>query len=126
MRIATWNVNSVNARLPRVLSWLEHVRPDVCCLQEVKCAPAAFPFTEFRQHGYEAAVHAAGRWNGVALLSRVGLAEVRRGLHEYPDVQTSCPSGHLETTRVFTPVSVGGAAPAPAAAGGCCGGGGCD
>ena len=54
--------------------------------------------------------------------------EVRRGLHEYPDVPTSCPSGHLETTRVFTPVAVGGGAgpsPAPAAAGGCCGGGCC-
>lgn len=84
MRIATWNVNSVNARLPRLLSWLEHASPDVCCLQEVKCAPAAFPFAEFHQHGYEAAVHAAGRWNGVALLSRVGLAEVQRGLRDEP------------------------------------------
>ncbi len=56
------------------------------------------------------------------------LFEVRRGLHEYPDVPTSCPSGHLETTRVFTPVAVGGSGPAPAAAGGgggCCGGGCC-
>jgi len=53
--------------------------------------------------------------------------EVRRGLHEYADVPTSCPSGHLETTRVFTAVAVGGASPAPAAAGGggCCGGGCC-
>ena len=58
--------------------------------------------------------------------------EVRRGLHEYPDVPTACPSGHLETSRVFTPVAVGGAAAAPAAAsagggsgGGCCGGGCC-
>ncbi len=52
--------------------------------------------------------------------------EVRRGLHEYPDVPTVCPSGHLETSRVFTPVAVGGgAAPAPAAAGGGCCGGGC-
>ena len=56
------------------------------------------------------------------------LFEVRRGLHEYPDVPTSCPDGHLETTRVFTPVAVGGAATAPAPAGGgggCCGGGCC-
>ena len=69
MRLASWNVNSVTARLPRLLDWLGTAEPDVVCLQEVKCAEAAFPHEEVGDLGYEAAVHGAGRWNGVALLS---------------------------------------------------------
>jgi len=84
MRIATWNVNSLIARLPRLLAWLEAVRPDVVCLQETKVAESAFPTLELAALGYEVASHGAGRWNGVALLSRVGLDDVRRGFPEEP------------------------------------------
>ena len=63
MRIATWNVNSIGARLPRLLDWLERASPDVVCLQELKCSPAEFPAAEVGALGFEAAVHAAGRWN---------------------------------------------------------------
>src|ERR1044071_3459636 len=79
MRLATWNVNSVKARLPRLLDWLADHPPDVVCLQEIKCTEAAFPADEVGELGYETAAHGDGRWNGVALLSRVGLADVTRG-----------------------------------------------
>ncbi len=85
MRIATWNVNSITARLPRLLAWLESSGTDVLCIQETKCAEDAFPFDELRELGYEAAVNATGRWNGVALLSRVGLEDVVSGLPGGPD-----------------------------------------
>jgi exodeoxyribonuclease-3 len=84
MRLATWNVNSVTARVPRLVEWLGATRPDVVCLQETKCAADAFPYDEVRPLGYEVAAHGDGRWNGVALLSRVGLADVTRGLRNEP------------------------------------------
>jgi exodeoxyribonuclease-3 len=80
VRIATWNVNSVVARLPRLLEWLQDTAPDVVCLQETKIADAGFPAAEVGALGYEAALHGDGRWNGVAILSKVGLADVVRGL----------------------------------------------
>ena len=79
MRVATWNVNSLKARLPRVEEWLEYAQPDVCCLQETKIADAAFPTMAFAALGYEVAHHGDGRWNGVAILSRVGLEDVTEG-----------------------------------------------
>jgi exodeoxyribonuclease-3 len=84
MRIATWNVNSISARLPRLLSWLGSASPDVACLQEIKCGEDAFPHDELGELGYECAVYGAGRWNGVAVLSKIGLAEVTRGLVDEP------------------------------------------
>jgi exodeoxyribonuclease-3 len=90
MRIATWNVNSIIARLPRLLAWLEGSGTDVLCVQETKCTAEQFPRAELRELGYEAAVHADGRWNGVAVISRVGLADVVQGLPggpEYDGVQ---------------------------------------
>ena len=84
MRLATWNVNSVTARVPRLVEWLEATRPDVVCLQETKCSAAAFPYDAVQPLGYEVAAHGDGRWNGVALLSRVGLTEVTRGLRDEP------------------------------------------
>jgi exodeoxyribonuclease-3 len=83
MRIATWNVNSIVARLPRLLAWLESAKPDVVCLQELKCTTEAFP-PEVAELGYEVAAHGLGRWNGVAILSRAGLEDVRRGLLDEP------------------------------------------
>ncbi|MGW4947667.1 exodeoxyribonuclease III [Actinoplanes sp. NPDC004185] len=84
MRFATWNVNSVKARLPRLLDWLEQTRPDVLCLQETKVAADGFPEQEVAALGYETAAYGQGRWNGVALLSRVGLADVRHGFDGEP------------------------------------------
>ena len=79
MRLATWNVNSLKARLPRVEEWLEYAAPDVVCLQETKLADDAFPHLTFRELGYETAHYGNGRWNGVAILSRVGLEDPTYG-----------------------------------------------
>ena len=87
MRIATWNVNSVTARLDRLLAWLELAQPDVVALQELKCADAAFPTMPVQALGYEVATLGTGRWNGVALLSRVGLDEVTHGLTGQPQYE---------------------------------------
>lgn len=82
MRIATWNVNSVLARLPRLVGWLGTVEPDVLCLQELKTAD--FPVDAVADLGYEVATHATGRWNGVAILSRVGIEDEHPGLLDEP------------------------------------------
>jgi exodeoxyribonuclease III len=84
VRIATWNVNSVGARLPRLNEWLELVEPDMLCLQEIKCGADAFPGERAEELGYEVAAHGEGRWNGVAILSRVGLTEVSNGFDGQP------------------------------------------
>ena len=76
MLVATWNVNSLNARLDRVCGWLEEVQPDVVCLQETKLADGKFPGLAFEALGYSSAHHGQGQWNGVALLSKVGLDDV--------------------------------------------------
>jgi len=73
VRIVTWNVNSLNARLARVERWLQTFEPDVLCLQETKLADDAFPALAFEALGYESFHHGEGRWNGVAILSRVGI-----------------------------------------------------
>jgi exodeoxyribonuclease III len=76
VRIATWNVNSLAARIEKVWWWLERAQPDVLLLQETKLADAAAPHQAFRDRGYELAHHGEGRWNGVAIASRSGLTEV--------------------------------------------------
>ncbi len=82
MLLVTWNVNSLRARLGRVLELLERHAPDVICLQETKVEAAAFPHTELAEAGYAGVEHSAGRWAGVAILARSGLVaeEVARGL----------------------------------------------
>lgn len=79
MRLATWNVNSLNVRLPRVKEWIGRQEPDVLCLQETKQSDEKFPFSTFADLGYEAVHHGEGRWNGVAIVSRVGLDDVTMG-----------------------------------------------
>jgi exodeoxyribonuclease-3 len=74
VRLVTWNVNSLKARLPRVLEFLDEHAPDVLCLQETKCEAAAFPHDELAAAGYRAADHSGGRWAGVAIVARGGLA----------------------------------------------------
>jgi exodeoxyribonuclease-3 len=76
MRIATWNVNSLKARLEKVVWWLDRAKPDVLLMQETKLKDADAPVAVFRDLGYELAHHGEGRWNGVAIASRVGIADV--------------------------------------------------
>ena len=80
MRIATWNVNSVNARIETVAAWFKEAMPDVACLQEIKCVDEGFPRAVFEDLGYTVAVHGQKSYNGVALISRTPLEDVRRGL----------------------------------------------
>ena len=82
MRIATWNVNSLKARQERVEEWLGYARPDVLCLQETKLSDAAFPHLSFSALGYESVHHGQGQWNGVAILSRVGIDTVTNGFDD--------------------------------------------
>ena len=93
MRIATWNVNSVNARLETVLRWFEEAKPDVACLQEIKCVDEKFPSEAFERLGYNVEVHGQKAYNGVALLSKTPMEDVRRGL---PDPGEAEQSRYLE------------------------------
>jgi exodeoxyribonuclease-3 len=87
VRIVTWNVNSLRARLPRVLEFLAQHAPDIACLQETKCAPDMFPLAELQDAGYGAVHNSGGQWAGVALLARTGLSfeEPRLGLAGEPE-----------------------------------------
>ncbi|HVJ95750.1 MAG TPA: exodeoxyribonuclease III [Acidimicrobiia bacterium] len=82
MRIATWNVNSLKARLPRVEEFLGYAEVDVLCLQETKMADKTFPGLTFGALGYETVHHGQGQWNGVAILSRVGISDATNGFGE--------------------------------------------
>jgi exodeoxyribonuclease-3 len=87
MRVATWNVNSVKQRVPRLLPWLDERQPDVVCLQETKLADHAFADllgAELEGRGYAVAAHGEVQWNGVAILSRVGLDDIVPGLPGAP------------------------------------------
>lgn len=88
MLVATWNVNSLNARMERVSEWLSEVQPDVLCMQETKMTDEQFPSMDFLQLGYESVHFGQGRWNGVAILSKVGLTEPLFGFADgrEPDV----------------------------------------
>ena len=86
MRIATYNVNGVNGRLPVLLRWLGEAAPDIVCLQELKAPDDRFPVEAIAAAGYDAIWHGQPRWNGVAILSRIGApVETRRGLPGDPD-----------------------------------------
>ena len=85
MRIVTWNVNSIGARTERVLAWCETHQPDVVAMQELKCTTENFPTAEFQELGYEVAALGTGRWNGVAIISKVGLADVKENLLNQPE-----------------------------------------
>jgi exodeoxyribonuclease-3 len=82
VRIATWNVNSLKARQERVEEWLTYARPDVLCLQETKLSDDAFPALSFSALGYDSVHHGQGQWNGVAILSRVGIGDVTTGFDD--------------------------------------------
>ena len=108
MRLATWNVNSLKARLERVEEWLGYARPDIVCLQETKMADGAFPAALFSSLGYESVHHGNGRWNGVAILSRVGLEGAVAGFADgvEPDVDTrlvTARCGGVTVSSVYVP-----------------------
>jgi len=115
VRIATWNVNSIRPRLPRFLPWLEQRRPDVVCLQETKVDDLTFEAVlggELTRLGYAWAHHGFGQWNGVAILSRVGLTDPLPGLPGAPGFPTpdaeearavSATCGGVRVTSVYVP-----------------------
>ncbi len=108
MRIASWNVNSLKVRMGRVEEWLVYAQPDVVCLQETKLSNAAFPHMAFEVLGYESAHHGSGQWNGVAVLSRVGIDDVSFGFAESlePDADTrliSATCGGVRVSSVYVP-----------------------
>ena len=106
MRIATWNVNSVNARLETVLAWLGEHQPEVACFQEIKCVDEKFPREPFEALGYNVETHGQKSYNGVALLSKLPLSDVRKGLPGDPsDEQARYIEALIEGPR---PVRVGG------------------
>jgi exodeoxyribonuclease III len=113
MRIATWNVNSVKQRLPRLLPWLDQRQPDVVCLQETKLADESFAELlgdELASRSYEVATHGEAAWNGVAILSRVGLGDVVRGLGDnapgfpHPEARAvAATCGEIRVVSVYVP-----------------------
>jgi len=112
VRIATWNVNSVKQRLPRLLAWLDERQPDVVCLQETKLTDEAFAellADELSERGFEVAAHGEAAWNGVAILSRVGLEDVVAGLpggpgFPHPEARTvSATCGGVRIVSVYVP-----------------------
>jgi exodeoxyribonuclease III len=112
MRIATWNVNSVKQRLPRLLPWLDERRPDVVCLQETKLADEGFLDLlgeELASRRYTAALHGEATWNGVAILSRVGLDDVVVGIpgapgFPHPEARAvSATCGGIRVVSVYVP-----------------------
>jgi exonuclease III len=123
VRIATWNVNSIRARTDRVLVWLERSDVDVLAIQETKCRDDQFPGLAFEALGYEVAHHGRSQWNGVAIVSRVGLTDIetsfpgqpagvsrrtsRRGPWGPPAAACGCgactsPTGGRSTTRTIS------------------------
>jgi exodeoxyribonuclease III len=108
MRIATWNVNSLKARLSRVEEWLAYAKPDILCMQETKLSDSAFPQLAFQALGYDSVHFGSGQWNGVAILSRVGvsdpLAGFEPGLEPDPDARLiTANCGGVTVSSVYVP-----------------------
>jgi exodeoxyribonuclease III len=108
VRVATWNVNSLKKRLPRLLPWLDQRQPDVVCLQETKLTDEAFDELlagELAERGYAVARHGEGQWNGVAILSRAGLEEVVAGIPDapgFPHTEARAISASCGGVRVYS------------------------
>src|SRR5258705_2824679 len=112
VRLATWNVNSVKQRVPRLLPWLDGRQPDVVCLQETKLADDAFAQllgNELAARGYEVAAHGEATWNGVAILSRAGLHDVVAGVAGAPGFPNpearavSATCGGIRVVSIYVP-----------------------
>ena len=114
VRLATWNVNSVRTRLPRLLDWLAGTRPDVVCLQETKVPTDAFPADEVAELGYATAAFGDGGWNGVAILSTAGLDEVTRGFPGepgFPETEARAIAATCNGVRVWSIYAPNGRTP---------------
>jgi len=117
VRVATWNVNSVKQRVPRLLPWLDQRQPDVLCLQETKLADDAFAELlgdEFDRRGYAVALHGEARWNGVAIASRAGLGDVVAGIPGapgFPRPEARAVSATCGGVRVYSVYVPNGRAP---------------
>ena len=107
MRVATWNVNSVRARVGRVTDWLQRADVDVLAMQEIKCKDAQFPHEAFEQAGYEVVTHGLSQWNGVAFASRIGLSEVEDDFAGMPGFGKPLPDGSLPLEARAMAVTVG-------------------
>jgi exodeoxyribonuclease-3 len=106
VKLATWNVNSINARLQNVLDWFKEAQPDVAVLQEIKCVDEAFPAEPFESMGYNVAVHGQKTYNGVAMLSKFPLDDVRKGL---PEAEGDDHARYIEALVLADqPIRVGG------------------
>src|SRR5690606_7549691 len=108
MKIATYNVNGISSRLPRLIEWLERESPDIVCLQELKAPDAAFPIMAVRAAGYGAVWHGQRSWNGVAILAKgADPVEIRRGLPGDPDDTHSryieAAVGELVVASIYLP-----------------------
>ena len=108
MRIATWNVNSLRARQGRIEAWLAEVEPDIVCLQETKLPDDGFPALAFEALGYTTAHHGQGQWNGVAVLSRVGITDAHAGFADdaAPDPEAriiAATCAGIRVTSVYVP-----------------------
>lgn len=111
MKIASWNVNSVRTRLPTIIKWLERARPDVVCMQEIKCQNEQFPREEFERLGYNCAIHGQKSYNGVAILSKYPIEESISGLAgdetdeqaRYIECVVSAPGGPIRVASIYLP-----------------------
>lgn len=119
LTVASWNVNSIKARLPNVLDWLREARPDVVCLQEIKTVNEGFPQMEIEDLGYNVAVHGQKSYNGVAILSRLPIEEALPGLPgdenddhaRYLEAVIAAESGPVRVATIYLPN--GNPAPGP-------------
>ncbi len=111
MKIATWNINGVKARIDTLLDWLREANPDVACLQEIKSVDENFPRQPFEDLGYNVATHGQKSFNGVAILSKLPLEDIRRGLPgddqdeqaRYIEAGISVPSGTVRFGCLYLP-----------------------
>ncbi|MEL7017836.1 MAG: exodeoxyribonuclease III [Pseudomonadota bacterium] len=108
MKIATFNVNSINARLARVLEWFDAAKPDIAVLQEIKCIDEKFPTSAFEDRGYNVAVHGQKTYNGVAFLSKHPIDDVVRGLPGFAEDEQARYIEAMVMPADAKPVRVGG------------------
>jgi exodeoxyribonuclease III len=107
VRIATWNVNSIRARVGRVTDWLQRADVDVLAMQEIKCRDVQFPHQAFEDAGYEVVTHGLSQWNGVAFASRIGLDDVQTDFPGMPGFGKPLPDGTLPLEARAMGVTVG-------------------
>ena len=101
MKIATWNVNSLNVRLPHLLDWLARESPDAVGLQEIKCEDTKFPIEAIREAGYDAVFAGQKTYNGVAILARTPINDVQRGIPGFEDPQQRVIAATIDGVRVI-------------------------